>query len=212
VSGGGKNQIQETPQQRAAVDHAVNLMKDYTARWLPVQENLAKHIVESGQAGSRERTAATGRASTDNAIQFSRAGGAVEKSLANSGAAPGSAKFNLGVTGLGEDQAKSRGMGAVMSDQMVDDAYTKGLTALMATGRGERQEVGNALGDQATMSGRQAAMDAEAAMQQRAGQAQIGAQFAGLGLQQALKPSTGPNLTVDYNGYGINNPYGAGAR
>lgn len=196
MSGGGKNQIQETSQQRAAVDHAVRLMDDYRQRWLPVQENLAKHIVESGQAGSRERTAATGRASTDNAIQFSRAQGAVEKSLTNSGAAPGSAKFNLGVTGVGEDQAKSRGMGAVMSDQMVDDAYTKGLTALMATGRGERQQVGNALGDQATMSGRQAAMDAEASLDQRMGQAGVVGQFAGFGLQQGFKTPTaqGPGM------------------
>lgn len=197
MSGGGKNQISETPQQRAAVDHAVNLMADYKQRWLPVQQNLAQHIVESGKAGSRERTAATGRASTDNAIQFSRAQGAVEKSLTGSGAAPGSAKFNLGVTGLGEDQAKSRAMGAVMSDQMVDDAYTKGLTALMATGRGERQQVGNALGDQATMSGRQAAMDAEAALQQRAGQAGLVGQFAGFGIQQGFKTPTdqGPGMS-----------------
>jgi len=85
--GGGDKGIQETPQQRAAVEHAVNLMADYKQRWLPVQENLAKHIVASGEAGSRERTAATGRASTDNAMQFAKAGGAVEKSLANSGAA-----------------------------------------------------------------------------------------------------------------------------
>lgn len=199
--GGGDKGIQETPQQRAAVDHAVNLMADYKARWLPVQENLAKHIVESGQAGSRERTAATGRASTDNAIQFSRAQGAVEKSLTSSGAAPGSAKFNLGVTGLGEDQAKSRGMGAVMSDQMVDDAYTKGLTALMATGRGERQQVGNALGNQAAMSGRQAALDAEAALQQRAGQAGLVGQFAGFGLQQGFKTPTsqGPGMGMTTN-------------
>lgn len=194
--GGGDKGIQETVQQRAAVDHAVRLMDDYKKRWLPVQENLAKHIVESGQAGSRERTAATGRASTDNAIQFSRAGSAVEKSLANSGAAPGSAKFNLGVTGLGEDQAKSRAAGAMMSDQMIDDAYTKGLSALMATGRGERQQVGNALADQATMSGRQAAMDAEAALQQRAGQAGLVGQFAGFGLQQGFKTPTdqGPGM------------------
>lgn len=200
MSGGGKNQIQETVQQRAAVDHAVNLMKDYRQRWLPVQENLAKHIVESGQAGSRERVAATGRASTDNAIQFGQAGGAVEKSLANKGVAPGSARFNLGITGLGEDQAKSRGMGAVMTDQMVDDAYTKGLTALMQTGRGERAQVGDALGDQAQSSGRQAQMDAEAALQERAGQAGLVGQFAGFGLQQGFKPK-GQNPGEGFNRY-----------
>ena len=190
MSGGGNKGIQETPQQRAQVDHAVNLMADYKQRWLPVQKQLAAHIEQMGAPNSQARIAATGRASTDTAMQFDRAQGGVEKSLANSGAGPGSAKFNLGVTGVAEDKAKSTGMGAVMSDQHVDDAYTQGLSALMATGRGERVQVGNALADQATASARQAQSDAEASLSQREGAGQLVGQFAGYGLQQAMKPPT----------------------
>ena len=190
MSKGGNQGIQETPQQRAQVDHAVNLMADYKARWLPVQKQLAAHIEQMGQPGSQARTAAAGRASTDTAIQFNNAQGGVEKSLSNSGAGPGSAKFNLGVTGTAEDKAKSTGMGAVMSDQHIDDAYTAGLSALMATGRGERVQVGNSLADQATASSRQAEADAEASLSQREGAGQLVGQFAGYGLQQAFKTPT----------------------
>ena len=191
MSKGGSNGIQETPQQRAQVDHAVNLMADYKARWLPVQKQLAAHIEQMGAPDSQARTAATGRASTDTAIQFDRAQGGVEKSMANSGAGPGSGRFNLGVTGTAEDKAKSTGMGAVMSDQHVDDAYTAGLSALMATGRGERVQVGNALADQATASGRQAQTDAEISLANREGEGQLAGQFAGYGLQRALSTPTG---------------------
>jgi hypothetical protein len=184
--GGGGGRVQETAQQRAQAQHAMDLMQDYKQRWLPVQQNLAQHIQQMGAPGSVARRAAAGRASTDTAIQFDKAQGAVEKSLTNAGAAPGSAKFNLGVTGVGQDKAASTGLGAVMADQHVDDAYTAGLSAIMATGRGERIQVGNALADQAQASGRQAAADAEATLRTRSGDAELAGQFAGYGLQSAL--------------------------
>lgn len=191
MSKGGNKGIQETPQQRAQVDHAVSLMQDYKARWLPVQKQLAAHIEQMGAPNSQARISATGRASTDTAIQFGQAQTGLEKSMSNSGASVGSGRFNMGVTGGAEDKAKSTGMGAVMSDQHIDDAYTAGLSALMATGRGERVQVGNALADQATSSSRQAQADAEASLATREGAGQLVGQFAGYGLQQAMKTPTG---------------------
>jgi hypothetical protein len=183
---GKKQEQQETPQQRAMVEHAVNQFADWKQRWLPVQKNLMGQIQAMGKPGSQAREDAAGRASTDSAIQFGKAQGALQKSLANTGAGAGSAKFNLGVTGAGEDQAKSKAFGLTVADQQINDAYVEGLSALAATGRGERAQVGDSLGRMAAQSSRQAAADAESSAIDRASTAGLVGQVAGFGLQQSL--------------------------
>lgn len=180
------NQVQETAQQRALADYATAQYADYQKRWLPVQKNLASQIQEMGEAGSRVRDAAKGRSSTDTAAKFGQAQGVLEQKLAN-GVGLGSSRSKLAITGMGEDAAKSTGLGITLADQQVDDAYTEGLGALAATGRGERQAVGNALADQATSSARQAENDAEYALAARAGNAKIAGQAVGLGMQQGMR-------------------------
>lgn len=192
----GGSKVEETSQQRAAAEHAANLFADYKQRWLPVQQRLAQQTVEMGKPDSAARKMAEGRASTDTAIQFSKAQTGLEKGLTNAGAAPGSGRFNLGVTGMGTDQAKATGMGSVASDQQIDDAYTQALTSLAATGRGESAQVTNSLGQQAATSGRQAQSDAEASLATRAAGMNLVGQFAGYGLQSAFKTPTaqGPGM------------------
>ncbi len=202
------NQVEETPQQRALADYARQQYADYKQRWLPVQKNLASQIQEMGGEDSRVRKAAQGRATTDNAAKFGQAQGALEKGLANSGGL-GSSRSKLAITGLGEDAAKSRGLGITLADQQIDDAYTEGLTALAATGRGERAAVGNSLAQQATSSARQAEADAEMALSQRAGNARVAGRAVGLGMQQGMGgigggggPSSGYLTADNPNGYG----------
>jgi hypothetical protein len=190
---GGKGQIPETGAQRASMDHAVNLMQDYKQRWLPVQERLSQQIQEMGKPGSAARLGATGRASTDNAIAFGQTQNKVEATRTNAGAMPGTGSFDTAVTSLGGDAAKSRGLGGMMADQGVDDAYTKGLTALMATGRGEKVQVGNALANQSAMSAEQARSDAAIAEQERAGQMGLVGQMAGFGMQQGFAQLAKPS-------------------
>lgn len=183
----GGNRAVETSQQRALAERAAALYADYQARWLPVQKGLARQVVADGARGSVARERAAGRASTDNAIAFSEAQGAVERGLSAAGAAPGSARFNLAATGAGDDAATSRGLGMMVADQMVDDAYTQGLAALAAIGRGERGQVVDSLGRQAAQSGVQARADAEASTLQRVGNAEIAGTVAGYGLRAAMQ-------------------------
>jgi len=209
--GGKAGNVAETPQQRAMADHAVNLYQDWKQRWLPVQQHLASQIQRMGKPGSFARETATGRAATDTSLQFSNAEGALEKSMSNSGAQVGSSKFNLGITGLAEDKAKSRGLGITSADQMIDDAYIQGLGALTATGRGEKATVTDSLGASAAQSARQASADAEAALTERAGNAKVVGQLAGYGLQQWMNtPATQPVGSVPggytQGGVTYNNP------
>ena len=81
-----------------------------------------------------------------------------------------------------------------MSDQMLDDAYIQGLGSLAAIGRGERASVGQSLSAQAQQSGAQAQADASASLMEQQGNAALGAQLAGFGLQQGL--SRLPSMTA----------------
>lgn len=205
--GSKAGQQQETAQERASAEHAVNLMQDYRQRWLPVQQRLAQQIESEGEAGSAARKLATGKASTDTAVAFDKANGAVEKNLANAGALPGSSKANLAVAGMGTDTAASTGLGHMMSEQAIDDAYTQGLGALTSLGRGERATVGTALTNMAKQSAQQSATDASISLMNREGNAALGGQVAGFGLQRAMGrmgSGTSGFAAFDPNGMGIN--------
>jgi hypothetical protein len=195
--GGGGNKVQETPQQRAMAEFAMNSFNDYKQRWMPLQRQLAAQIQVAGKPNSPQERLAEGKAATDTAIQFGKVNQEAERRLGASGTGLGSPKAKLALAGMGDDQATSTGMGLSIADQQIDDAYTQGLSALTALGRGERASVGDALGDQARQSSRQAVFDAETALDTRAGNASLAGQFAGYGLQQGLKGVGAPG--ADYN-------------
>jgi hypothetical protein len=206
--GSKAGQQKETPQERAQAEHALNLMADYKQRWLPVQQKLASTIEQEGKEGSAARKLAAGKASTDTAMAFDKAGTQLEKGLTNSGVLPGSSRANLAVAGLGTDAAASTGLGHMMSEQQVDDAYTQGLGALTALGRGERASTGSALTQMARQSASQAANDASISLMNRQGDAAMAGQLVGFGVQQGMnvKPSgaSGVNSSTPMN-YGVGN-------
>jgi hypothetical protein len=181
---GGSSSVQETSAQKALAEHAQNLMADYKARWLPVQQNLASQIESLKSPDSPFRKEAAGKASTDTAIQFSEAQGALGKALSNHGAAPGSGRADLATVGLGADAAKSSGLNQMISGQQIDDAYTKGLGALTQIGQGQSAQVGASLENQAAASGQQAQADARAALEDQMGIGGAVGTAVGLGIQQ----------------------------
>jgi hypothetical protein len=179
---GDAPEAKETPQQRAAAETAMAAMKDYRARWLPLQRQLAEDVRGMGSPDSAERRQAAGKATTDSAIRFGEAKGQVEGGLTAAGAGAGSGKFKAAVAGMGNDEATSRGLGMVAADQAIDDAYLQGLGQIAAMGKGERGGALQGMGDIARMSGQQAAQDAQLSGQRRAGNAQMVGQLAGFGL------------------------------
>jgi hypothetical protein len=216
--GSKAGQVQETGAQRAQADHAMNLLQDYQQRWLPVQQKLASTIEQEGAKGSSARQLAAGKASNDVAMNFDKAGGAVEKSLANAGVEPGSSRSNLAITGMGSDEAGSKGLNHLMSDQSIDDAYTQGLGALTALGRGERAQVGQNMSTEAAASAAQASADAQASLATHEGNAALIGQVGGFGLQQGMKGWNTPaasgtgiagHSSGDVQGLFSNNGYGS---
>jgi hypothetical protein len=210
VSKGG-SKVSETPAQRAMAEFAMNQLQDYKQRWLPVQKRLAMQIQESGAADSSAREQASGRASTDAAMQFAQAEGALQKTLANKGVNVGSSRAKLAITGMGEDKAKTTGIGGMIADQQIDDAYTQGLMALTSIGRGERAQVNAGLESQASQSARDAATSAQISAGQRAGEMQLAGQAAGMGLYGALNrvPNV-PDIGMTTNNTGMQLPTAGG--
>lgn len=188
-----KGGVGETPQQRALADYATQQLGDYKQRWLPVQQMLAAHIESIGRPDSYERRAAAGKANVDTSMSFDRAQGALEKSLSNAGVNVGSSRNKLAVAGMGEDQAKTTGIGHMITDQQIDNAYTQGLQALTAIGRGEKANVTQGMAAQAQESAATAQASAQASEMERAGAMGAAGQAAGMGLYASLnKPPVQP--------------------
>lgn len=206
-----KNQIKETEQQKAFAEVAAKQLADYKDRWLPVQQQLAKNIVERGKPGSDERADVSGRASTDSAVQFGLNKERVVDSVSDASGGLGSGRSKLAVTGMNSDEATSRGLGFVAADQAVDDAYLQGLTQLASIGKGERAGAIAGLGSVAASSGRQAAMDAELSAQRRAGNAEMIGTVAGLGISAMGGASPSSMPTPAGNGF-QNSPGGFGLK
>jgi len=209
---GGSGKVGETSAQVALAQHAQDVMDDYKARWLPVQQRFAGQIENLGTPGSALRKEAIAHASNDEAIQFA---GARDKALAAAaarGIQAGGGRFDLGVTGLESSEAKGSGLSAVLSDQMVNDAYTKGLTSLMQIGQGQATEVGQGLESQARASGIQAQADAQAALENTEANAGAAGTALGLGIQQGASwlQNRPPPVTTGSNPNGylgtLNNP------
>ena len=185
--GSKAGQVQETGAQKAQATHAAQLLQDYRQRWLPVQTALASQIEQEGKPGSSAQKLAEGKSSTDTAMAFDKANTGLDAALSNAGVGPGSSRANLAVTGMGNDAAASTGLGKEMSDQAITDAYTTGLGALTALGRGESASVGQSMSQEAANSSTQASADAQASLMNQEGAAAVGGQVAGFGIQQGLK-------------------------
>lgn len=204
MSKGGK--VQETAQQQALAQHAMNLMQDYRQRWEPLQMHLAGQIEAEGAPGSTAQKLAEGRSTADVQQAFAQSQGALQKAMSDTGAG-GSSKAKLGAAEMGLDQAKSRGLGGMIADQQIQDAYTEGLGALMSLGQGKSATVGNSLAKQAAFSGSQAAADAQASLMQSEGRAQLAGQAlgaAGYGVMSSMAPPVSGQYssmaTPDYSG------------
>ena len=212
-------QQSETGAQQAQATHAMQQLQDYKQRWQPVQQQLATTIEAEGKTGSAARRLATGKAATDVSTQFGAANTKLNAGLTNAGVAPGSGRAVTATAGLGADEAGSKGVNEMMSDQAVTDAYTQGLGALTALGHGNAATVGQNMTQQAQASGQQAAADANASLQSYENKAGVVGQVTGFGLQQAMKPPNpndpGSTGGIGYQGFqslgsGLGAAFGAG--
>ncbi len=208
----GKSQKQkQSPQELALAEVATAKMADYQKRWAPLMAKLREDVRGAGALNSFERRQAAGKSATDNAVQFGEAGTKLENTLASRGQA---GKIKSAITGMGDDQATSRGLGFVATDQAIDDAWAEGMGRIVSMGQGQSAEAVEGLGAIARRGAAQAAQDAQIATQRRAGQVQLGAQAVGYGLAGGFggagdhMQATFSNTGLGGSGFGTGLAYG----
>lgn len=189
----------ETSAQRAFTDVAKARFADARNRWQPVQQQVAAKIDASGAKGSFARQHATGQASTDNAAAFSDAGLKAEAAAGASGEF-GNAGNKLAITGMGDDQATSRGLGEVRANQSVDDARISGLETVTALGRGQQATATNGMAQAAAISGQQAAADADLSLSRKMGYGQLAGKAIGAAAGYGLSRQSGISGNNDIAG------------
>jgi hypothetical protein len=176
----GKSQQQKTsPQEIALAEVATAKMADWKKRWAPLMSKLREDVRSAGAIDSFERRQAAGKVATDNAVQFGDATAKLQIGLASSGQG---SKIKGAITGVSNDQATSKGLGFVASDQAIDDAWTEGMGRIVSMGQGQSADAVEGFGQLAQRGAAQAAQDAQLTLQRRMGDAQLGAQAVGFGL------------------------------
>lgn len=202
----------ETGAERANADVARERIQRWRTKIAPLQYTAAQRLDASGAPNSAERTIAQGLATTDSNAAFANAG---QRSLAANAGQFGQASQKLGIARMGNDQALSRGLGTVRTNQAVDDARISGLNQVMAMGQGQAAQAASNLGQAAAMSGQQAAADAELSAQKDAGYALLAGQMGGfaLGAASGRKPFDASKYPLSSNGIeNAQGPYVLGSR
>jgi hypothetical protein len=124
-----------TPQETALASNAANQWKDYTTRWLPVQDHFADVVSDMGKPDSWQRQEAEGKGNTDVAQSFAQSAAARTSSELARGINVGSTKFKLGVANSASSEAEAKGLAIVSGNESIDKAYLANLGAIARTGQ-----------------------------------------------------------------------------
>jgi hypothetical protein len=192
----GKNEVQETAAQRQQAEIHLQRWNDFKMRVRPQIKMFAAETERMMAPDSRERKEATAMATADTSVKFA---GAREKALAAETQAGGlgSSRQKLGVVGMGDDLATSSGTAAVAADRAVDQAYVQRTSAVAGMGRGEKSQAIDGFGQLASISAMQAENDAQASLEDRAGNAGLIAKTVGLGIGTWMNSPTTPGSQPD---------------
>lgn len=196
--------IQPTAAEQAQAEIGAQQMADWQQRWAPIIKDFSAQTLKDAAPDSYARRHASSMAGADTAVGFARAQDAALRAQSQQGLA-GSAKQKLALAGLTQDQATSGAFGQVAADQAVDDATTQGLGTVAAIGAGQKATAMQGINQTAQMSAQQAQADADAALANRAGNAQLAGTVigAGLGLWQGT-PGAAPAVGLGSNPAGFN--------
>lgn len=194
--------IPETEAERALADYARSRFSDYMQRWLPVQVAAADQIRGMREPGSFERRQMQAMFGAETGRAFDEAARKAEASEWAGGINPGSARSRMRAAGMALDRAAASGIGWSRANQIIEDAYVRGLSALAAAGRGQSASVGDALGSAAGLAQQHAAGQAAASAADRAAMYELagtGIGFAGRamsGRRRGVQP--GPSNVFEW--------------
>jgi len=197
MGGGGDTDVEPTAEERELAQIATERFERFEQEFIPA-ENEFIESVQSIDEGDADLAAGTAAASSQQA--FSQSQGQIAQSQIDSGAAPGSGRFNQAVGGAGDEAAASRGQAIAQARRGSTDRRLAGLEAVTAIGRGKDAESINTISDVAREANQESIRDAQIAANNRATNAQAAgtlvggaasfADFSGGGGAQTPRPTT----------------------
>lgn len=199
----GDGQVPETAAQRQQAQIHLERWNDFKTRIRPQIKMFSAETERMALPDSSARKEATAMATADTSAKFA---GAQEKALTAETQAGGfgSARQKLGMVGMGDDLATSSGTAAVAADRAVDQAYVQRTSAVAGMGRGEKAQALDGFGTLANISARQAENDAQASLDDRAGNLGLAAKTVGIGLggwmSQPNSPASEPDPRLGVRG------------
>lgn len=178
TGGGGDTDVEPTAEEKALAEIATQRLERYKESFVPAEDEFIASVQSIGE-GDAELAAGTATAGTQQA--FSQAQGEIAQSQTQSGAAPGSGRFNESVSAAGDDAAASRGQAVSAARRGTTDRRLSGLEAVTSIGQGQDAEALGTLSDVAREANRESIQDAQISANNRATNAQAFGTAVGLG-------------------------------
>lgn len=141
----GDNDVEQTPEEKALGEIAVNRWNDYQRRFVPVENEYIEAVqkTDSDFSDARSRTTA--------AVQQSFAPAEVDlrDNLFAQGVSPDSGKGVTAMNALGQDRGLSMGTGLNETDVAVDNQHLRGLQNVVQMGQGQAADSLSGMGQAA---------------------------------------------------------------
>lgn len=199
--GGGGNKIKETPLERELASIGVERYERYAQRYIPAEDYLINDI--TGNYDNRVQQA-QGMSGANYEQSFAPG---VSATASNAGARNAgsldSGSGKLGLVQYGTDKGFARGLGSVDTRLNSELGQANNIQSLVNIGQGKSNQALQGLSEAASVSGRQAILDAQAKQAARNAIGNTIGTVAGLGYGYMSGPSTGAPTVQSQSAAGL---------
>lgn len=177
--GGGSDRVEETPEERQLARIATERHQRYKELFRPVENEYIERVqgIDEGDADQ-----AAGMVSAGLEHEGAARGDEVRQGLIETGAAPGSGRFNTAESGVDQAVASGKGLGIGRSRRRTENRRLAGIESAISIGQGEDAEAMSTISDVARETQQESIEDARIAANNRGANAQAFGSAAGLGL------------------------------
>lgn len=182
--GGGDNEIEETEEQKAQAEVAMNQWNDYLSRYRPFEDSFMEDVDRMNSDQQYNQVA--GLAAVPVESQFSAAVSDTSRAMVSGGLNPNSGAFKSNLSKL--DRAKSTTKADSINQAQVgqQNRYVGGIQTVVNMGQGQESEAVAGYGDLATMSSQKAANDVGIAINNTNDNRQVAGALIGAGTRYGL--------------------------
>lgn len=163
--GGGDNDIPETEEERELARVGIDKWNDYADNYVPLENEFIRRIEVTDQERIQHQGAVT--AGVNSAFNDARTN--VIEQTTNSGAKPGSGRFDAALERVMKKHGRSLGYANTDANNDMNEQQVRGLESAISIGRGKEADSMRGMSELASDAHQQAVNDAETAATRREG-------------------------------------------